>query len=64
MNEEKMRHEIQRAMEMAEAIHDGMVENLVDADVDSAVKGYATGAVLGLATLKWYLEHISEGVRS
>ncbi len=60
MNEEKMRHDIGRAIEMAQSIHDDVVKNFVEAGLDSAIEAQAMETVSALATLVWYLKHISE----
>ncbi len=62
MNEEKMKQDIKWAIEMAKSIHDDVVKNFVEADVDSVIKEQALVISSDLATLTWYLEHISEGV--
>lgn len=62
MNAEKLKKDLSRAIEMAQTIHDGMVDVLVAVGPDNDTGALVLEAVSGIATLKWYLEHISEGV--
>jgi len=57
MNEEKIKKDIKGAIELARSIHDDVVTNLVEADVDSTVKEQALVISSDLATLVLCLEH-------
>lgn len=63
MNAEKLKKDLSGAIEMAQSIHDDMVEKFVDAvGVDDSIKADAQNITSQIATLVWYLEHVSEGV--
>ena len=62
MNAEKLKKDIGRAAELAQSIHDDMVETFAADGVPSEIAMYALNVTGHIATLKWYLEHISEEV--
>jgi len=62
VNEEKTKKDIARAIEMAQAIHDEMVEKFTRDSVPSEIMIQALNITGQLATLVWYLEHVGEEV--
>ncbi len=62
MNEEKMKQDIGRAIEMAQSIHDEMVDKFTRDSVPSEIMIQALNITGQMATLVWYLGHISEEV--
>lgn len=60
MNEEKLKKDIIRSIEMTESIHDEMVDTLVSIGTDSDIGELLQEAVNGMATLAWYLKRINE----
>ena len=63
MNEARVKRDIERAVEMAQSINDDMVEWwVIRESVPSGLMTQALDLSCRLATLKWYLEYISEGV--
>lgn len=64
MNAEKLKKELGEAVKMAESIHDDMVDILATIGSDTETGARVLEAVSSLATLKWYLGHISEGVEA
>lgn len=64
MNAEKLKKDIGRAIELAQSAHDDMVEKFTSDNVPSEIMIQALEITSQLATLKWYLEYISEEVGS
>ena len=62
MNAEKLKKDIGRAAELAQSIHDEMVDIFTDTATEEMTLAQALEIISGLATLKWYLEYIGEGV--
>ena len=63
MNAEKLKKDIERAIEVAKSIHDDMVEKLTVDNADSATMIRELEEITSrLSTLVWYLGHISEEV--
>lgn len=62
MNAEKLKKDIESAAEMAQSIHDEMVEEFTGGSIPSEITIKALNISNQIATLVWYLGHISEGV--
>lgn len=62
MNAEKLKKDITRSIELAQSIHDAMVEEFTGDNIPAEVETKALQITGRLATLVWYLEHISEGI--
>lgn len=62
MNTEKLKKELIEAVNLAESVHDDLVDILADQSAGTETWCRLVQSVSGLATLKWYLGHISEGV--
>lgn len=62
MNTEKLKQDIARAIEMAESIRKGMLDEFIAKDVPSEVLISALKFTGQLTALKCDLEHISEEV--
>ncbi len=61
MDAEKTKKDIKRAIEIAQSIHDDVVKNFVEADVDSVIKEQALVISSDLATLAWCMERQTAG---
>lgn len=62
MNAENLKKDIARSIEMATSIHDDMVEEFTGDNIPAEVETKALQITERLATLVWYLKHISEGI--
>lgn len=62
MNSEKLKKRLDGAIEIIELAHDNMVDVVDAIDSKSEIAVLLMEDVSVLATLKWYLEHISEEV--
>lgn len=60
MDKTKLKWSINQAIELAESIHDDMVEKFTGDSVPSEIMIRALNLTSQLATLKWYLEQIGE----
>ena len=64
MNAEKLKKDIERAAEMAESIHDDMVEKFTRDNIPSEIMIQALNITNELSILVWNLKNISEGVEA
>lgn len=62
MDEQRIKKDIARAIEMAESIHDSMMETVMAVGTSNETSAAMLEAVSSVATLKWYLEYIGEEV--
>lgn len=62
MNAEKLKKDLAGVIELAQSIHDDMVEEFTGDNIPAEVETKALEITNRLATLVWHLEHISEGI--
>lgn len=61
---EKLKKELGHAIELVQSVHDEMMKKFTSSSVPSEIMLQALEITGQIAALKWYLEYISEEVRS